>query len=112
MRLNPVDFLSNVAADVADFVASLEIHPEGLGGIEKPGEAKSRIRRNPTLFENDVVDPGRGNVKPLRELVCREVQGLQEFLPQNFARMNLPRLAVPATLFHVAIVLSAFNGNR
>src|SRR5713226_5488804 len=98
MRLNPLQLFCKTIPGAAQFVEGLQIHPETFCGAEKLGESNCRVRRNPALFKNDVVDSRRGHTKLLGEFIGRHLQRLEKFLPQNFSWMNLP-CAAAAHLF-------------
>jgi hypothetical protein len=77
-------------AILSDFkvVAGLEVHPELGGGVEEATEAEGGIGGDSAFAEDDFVDAAWGYVDGLGEAVLAEGEGCEEFLGEDFARMD------------------------
>jgi hypothetical protein len=99
-------------SSLADFVGYLQIHPKSLSSAEESRKPNRRIRSDAPFLENDVVDTWGRYADVLGELVGSHLHGLQEFFPQNFSRMDYPRLIVSLSSIHAKPAYSFFNGSR
>jgi hypothetical protein len=70
----------------------LEVHPKLGGRPEKHTEPQCRIGRDAGLLLGDALDPGAGNAELGRKGIRRQVQGPQEFLAEDFTRMQRGQL--------------------
>ena len=69
-------------------VACLQVKPELRRGIEIPRQPQCGVRRDASLFANNIVDARRGNAQRNRQCVCGQAQRHHEFLAEDFAGVN------------------------
>ena len=83
-------------------ITCLQVQPELRRGIEIPRQPQCSVRRDASLFANNIVDARRGNAQRNRQRVCGQAKRHHEFFAENFAGMNGSHL----------VHLSRLNGSQ
>src|SRR5579864_3219412 len=77
---------------VAQIVGALQVHPKPRIDTEIAAKAQGRVCRDRALALDDLRDTVRRHAQCHRQLVRVYLEGLQELLEQDFARMNWGKL--------------------
>src|SRR5450755_2074001 len=89
-RLDAFQFSAAFCFYSIHFVSALQVQPELLGCSKESGEANCGICRDSTTLQNNVIDARGWNQQPFCQPVGRHSHRLQEFFPENLARVNSP----------------------
>jgi hypothetical protein len=79
----------------------LHIHPELRGSAEKRGQPQSRVRRDGSALQCDVVDARARQMNLPGELVNADAHGLEELFAKDLAWMDIPS---PLCLYWVSFL--------
>src|SRR3546814_8084442 len=70
-------------------VVGLQTQPEALAGTQRQRHADGGVRGDPTLAEDDFVDPARRDVHRARQRVLADAERAEELLQQDFTGMDI-----------------------
>src|SRR3546814_4731731 len=91
-RRQPFDLAGEVTQLTMRFlqvVVGLQTQPEALAGTQRQRHADGGVRGDPTLAEDDFVDPARRDVHRARQRVLADAERAEELLQQDFTGMDI-----------------------
>src|SRR3546814_61319 len=90
-RRQPFDLAGEVTQLTMRFlqvVVGLQTQPEALAGTQRQRHADGGVRGDPTLAEDDFVDPARRDVHRARQRVLADAERAEELLQQDFTGLD------------------------